>query len=296
MPSEPVRNLSPLPEPSVNAAIVHELYLPVIVNVHAAVIGADATIYGYASPHRRTYEHSVFYNWAAYARDCVNPNFWPMVRGQAIQATMIDACDDGRTLLVYNEPELGSFSATPTQAAIFVRYWSKTWSGPVACCGNFYSDGGGDLTGVQWFIDFVKAYLSMYGELPQLSAIHLHVYEHRTLDMGDLKAWRIMADIWGWSIIVSESGTFPSDTYTPDEIAARLPGFLAEVEDTLQPDHLIWFSDYVKPWALGGPPQAAWHNLNLTNADNTLTPVGEAWQRYTGETIEHQPTSRAVAR
>ena len=288
-PSAPMRNLSPLPEPDIHSAVIHRVYLPlVLLEDNKPVIGAGATIYGYATPHRRVYRSAPFYNWGAYPQFCANSNYWPMVRGQRIAGTIVEACDDGlRLLLVYNEPELGHFSATPAQAAIFLRDWANRWSGPLACCGNFYADGGGSLSGLAWFKNFIAEYAVRNGAPPPLAFIHLHVYEFRQVDTELLKAWRNVADEYGWGVIVSESGTFPTDDYPPVDVAKRLPDFLVTVENELEPDYLFWFSDFLQPWALGR--ETAWHHFNLTNIDNSLTPVGEAWQRYTGEIIEHQP-------
>lgn len=61
----------------------------------------------------------------------------------------MDGCNDGRMLLVYNEPELGHYSATPDEAAVFLHEWAQVWVGPVACCGNYFADGGGALTGLE---------------------------------------------------------------------------------------------------------------------------------------------------
>lgn len=280
------RNLSypvePLPLPLPLPIVVGDIYLPMIHGV-TGVTAENATVYGYASPHKRRY-NVPYYNWSQRPDDCINPNYWPMARGQMDYE--ISICDNGdRMLLLYNEPELGSFSATPRQATAFVNSWSW-WSGPSACCGNFYGDGGGDLTGIQWFLTFVTEYHIAHGIVPPIDYIHLHVYEQDGLDLDTLAMWRDVADAYGWGIIISESGTMPRPDYPPEVIAERLPGFLALIERELQPEYLFWFSDYLFPWALGGPPQAAWHRLNLTDVNGNLTPVGAAWETYTGRRID----------
>ena len=278
VPPEP----SPLPIPS--PIVGGDVFLPLIFAKEQDIRGEDAIIYGYASPHSRMYRVP-FYNWSARSQLCANKNFWPMLRGQGVDPDLLEKCNDGqRTLLLYNEPELGHFSASPQEAADMLHEWASLWTGPIACCGNFYGDGGGELTGLEWFLAFVAAYQDTYGTAPPIDAIHMHVYEQGALDVAALQAWRKLATWGGWVVIVSESGTFPSEAYTVDEIAARLPGFLSEVEDVLQPDMLMWFSDYIQPWALGRG--TAWHRLNLTEADGSLTPVGEAWEAWTGRTID----------
>jgi hypothetical protein len=261
------------------AAPVERVYLP-IVQTHTPLIeGADGTLYGYASPHRRTYSVP-YYNWRAYPEDCENANFWPMVRGQAVDPDMVEACDNGqRWLLIYNEPELDHFPATPEEAALFVRDWADRWSGPIACCGNFYADGNGTMTGLEWFLSFVAE----SGNTPPIDYIHLHVYETDSVDVGTLQAWRTVADVMTLPIIVTEAGTRVGAQYTADDVAAQLPVFLTTVEDVLQPVTLMWFSDYLQAWVLGDG--TAWHNFNLTTIDGALTVVGEAWEAYTGRRL-----------
>ena len=279
--TEAPRNLpvqpEPLPLPIPSPIVGGDVFLPMVYGV-TGVTAEDSIIYGYASPHQRFYSVP-FYNWQAVPAFCANQHYMPMMRRKPGES--VAGCDDGRRrLLVFNEPELGHYSASPEEAATFLHEWAQQWTGPVACCGNFYGDGGGTLTGLEWFLAFAAAYQDAYGTPPPIEAIHMHVYEQGALDMAALQAWRKVATWGGWAIIVSESGTFPSEVYTVDEIAARLPGFLSEVEDTLQPYMLMWFSDYLQPWALGRG--TAWHRLNLTEMDGSLTPVGEAWETWTG--------------
>ena len=280
VPSSP-RVLPIVAEPEVWAAPVEEVHLPMILKQQPdAIEGADSTLYGYATPMKRAYRVPYF-NWDARPRDCTNDNFWPLVRGQSVSPGMVDACDNGRRLLlIYNEPELTDYSATPEEAARFVRDWADRWSGPIACCGNYYhSTVHGD--GLEWFLAFVAA----SDNAPPIDYIHMHVYALLTVDVDRLEAWRAVADTYGWPIIVTESGVFPDRDYLPEDVAAALPDFLATVEDVLRPTTLMWFSDYVPPWALGDV--TAWHHFNLTEIDASLTVVGEAWEAYTGHKIDN---------
>jgi hypothetical protein len=291
-PAPATRGIAPVPEPeqkAVFAAPIERVYLP-IVQTHTPLIeGADVTLYGYATPHRRAYSVP-FYNWRAIPDDCENENFWPMVRGQVVDPSMVEACDNGRRwLLIYNEPELDHFSATPAEAALFVRDWADRWSGPIACCGNFYHQSGG-RDGLDWFLDFIAE----SGDDPPIDAIHLHVYAWLSVDVDRLHAWRTVADAHGWPIHVTESAIFTSRDHPPDEVAAALPGFLTTVEGVLQPVTLMWFSDYLQPWVLGdGVP---WHHFNLTAIDRALTPVGEAWEAYTGRRVADDRQTKTPSR
>lgn len=279
--TESPRRLDPIPEPIV-IPDPHYLYLPFVLTGTEQIKGAKSIVYGYASPHRRSY-NVPFYNWGAYPSDCLNSNYWPMARGQRIASSFVESCDTGkRMLLLYNEPELGHFSATPAEAAKFVHEWRARWAGPMACCGNFYTDGGGDFTGPEWFFEFTEIYIAEYGGLPPIQAIHFHVYEHRKIELDSLRSWGLFAEAYGIPLIVSESGTFPTDEYTPEQIANRLPFFLGQLESTLpQIGVLMWFSDYIAPGAL--KDSTKWENSNLTTIDGRETVVGVAWKKW----IEH---------
>ena len=272
------RRLEPIPEPIVIDDMFF-VYLPDVRKEYPEIDGADnlRPVYGYASPHRRAYDVP-FYNWRAIPEDCANPNFWPMVRGQPVDPAMVEACDNGtRWLLIYNEPELSHFSATPAEAARFVRDWANRWSGPIACCGNFYHISGG-RDGLEWFLDFMEA----SADDPPIDAIHLHVYAWLEVDVDRLYMWRTVADLYGWPVHITEAGIFTSQDYPPAEVAAALPGFLGTLEDVFGYRLLTlkWFSDYLQPWVLGDG--IAWHNFNLTTIDGALTVVGEAWQEWIG--------------
>ena len=273
------RRIEPAPEP----AVVFSVFGPMVMTGRL-VNGeqSDRPTYGYASPHRRVYMNAPFYNWRAFTEECaVSDFYWPMVRGQPLVSNMVDVCDDGsRTLLIYNEPELGRYHAEPDEAVIFVHDWAERWHGPIVCCGNFYDRVmGAQYSGLGWFRAFVAEWEEQYGSPPPLAALHLHVYEFRSLNLPVLEEWRALADDYGWPIYVTESGTFPSEAYSPEEVAARLPGFLGGVEQVLQPAVVMWFSDYIEAGALG-PDAAAWERFNLYTKDGALTVVAKAWQAW----------------
>lgn len=273
------RGLPPVAEPEVSAAIIEKVYLPII-SGPTLIEGADSTLYGYASPHRREY-NVTYYNWRALTEDCMNENFWPMARGQPIASDMIEVCDNGnRTLLLYNEPELDHYPATPEEAVFFVRDWADKWSGPVLCCGNLYSSSGG-RDGLEWFLSFLEA----YGDRPPIDGIHVHVYAWLAVDKDRLVAWKALADANEWQIHVTESGMFTSQSYPPEEIAKAIPKFLDETGEILRPVTWMWFSDYLKEGALGG--SIDWHNFNLTDASEAVTVVGKAWETHTNSSIQN---------
>lgn len=237
-----------------------------------------STVYGVGSPYAYTYDRP-HYNWAA--NQCaISPEYWPMIwdhRGR--HGWPGEACRDGRPLLILNEPEFGGQANTsPVQAAALVYEW-RDWPGPIYCCGNFYGHDIDESDGFEWFLQFVIAYQKAHNAPPPITGIALHVYEFRQVDFLRLVEWKRIALDFGWDVVVTESGTFPSETYLPHEVAGRMGRFLTLTVAVLQPTHLFWFSDNLLPGALHDETQ--WENLNLYNRDGTFAPVGVEWVRLT---------------
>lgn len=181
-----------------------------------------------------------------------------------------DGCA-GRPLLFLNEPELlDQANMTPQEGANLLWQW-REWDGPLYCCGNQYSD-----RGYQWFVDMRDAYT---GTLP-IDGLHIHTYTVSQLDKVQLRKWRQLADSNGWEIVVTEVGLFPTDNVTVQDIADALPSLLETVSEELRPAAIFWFAYRVHPDTLYGGMQ--WDKAALYNFDTeAITPVGEAWERYT---------------
>lgn len=267
------RRLEPIPEPSP----IYGVFLPGIMNEYNETQGNVRTVYGVGSPHSRTYNNIPYYNWAPTAWQCeTSATYMPMLRTNK-PATMPEVCNDGRWILVENEPELARIS--PVTTAKLVNAISQSWAGRIACCNVFYGDIHGVMGGLNWMKAFYTSYEILYNNIPPIDAVAIHIYEYREVDQNRLREWRSFADLHGLKLFVTEAGTFPSEMYSPPEVAARLPVFLGIVDDVLDPDMLLWFSDYIQPWAL--PDGTAWHHFNLTELDKSLTVVGEAYEKYT---------------
>jgi hypothetical protein len=83
------------------------------------------------------------YDWTA---RCKTPDQIPMIfdgRG-AWEWTWLAACNDGRPVLVANEPEFaGQANLSPEQTAALLHRIVGMWRGEVWCCGwNIGEDGG----------------------------------------------------------------------------------------------------------------------------------------------------------
>ena len=163
-------------------------------------------------------------------------------------------CDDGRPLLLYNEPHYKSQSnLSPAEAAEFAMQY-QDWHGPIYCCGVFFNDNGW-----AWFQEFLKVYEG------RLDGIHLHVYVvswnngNYIYDLGP--RWREIADQHGWDIIISEwsaLGISQSDT------AERNQKILPLLVDVFRPSMMFYFSWYYN-----------WVNSDLADSNGNLTPVGK---------------------
>lgn len=274
-PATTERSLSPIDEPIPIA--VYSVYLPNITNIVSGAQGQARTIYGVGSPHRKSYEYIPHYNWTATEWQCeASATYIPMITKNSTQS-FPEVCNDGRMVLIENEPELARIS--PYSIALLVNKVSLVWKGDIACCNVYYGDIHGVMSGILWMETFYDVYAKSFGEDAPVDAISIHIYESPSLTIDLLKNWRKLADERGVKLIVTEAGTFPVKNADPERVAARLPAFLDIVQKTIQPDMLLWFSDYIKPWVLGDG--TAWHHLNLFNEDGTLTVVGEAYEQYT---------------
>lgn len=185
------------------------------------------------------------------------------------------ACNDGRPLLVLNEPEdANQASLTPAQAAAVLHEAVTTWSGEVWCCGI-------QVQHLPYTIRLVDAYQANYGEWPA-DGWHVHVYSQRNGNtynatfladvyeglaaLDTFVVWATERGILGRGIVVSEYGTLADEQ--PDLLPV-LEAFDAELTIRSTVLSAAWFSVNYPPWA----------SSDLLSGDGTLTELGEAWTR-----------------
>ena len=79
-------------------------------------------------------------------------------------------CNDGRPLLVGNEPELASqANLTPAEMATLLHTAVGQWAGPVWCCGVMVQHIG-------YMAQVVAEYRRLYGAWPSNVGVHAHLY------------------------------------------------------------------------------------------------------------------------
>lgn len=166
------------------------------------------------------------------------------------------ACNDGRPLLVLNEPEeIGQAELTPEQAAAVLHAAAISgWSGPLYCCGT-------QAAHLPYMQRLLTAYQTAYGAWPA-DGLHVHVY-HGVAELDAFAQWASGAGILGQGVVVSEFGYLTEDPIS----VAQMTALTADVEARLWVLTSAWFSVHYAPWA----------SSDLLRADGSLTELGAAW-------------------
>lgn len=214
-----------------------------------------------------------FYDWWW---DCAR---WSQDGGVYVPSVMrqwhpeVMACNDGRPLLVLNEPEeAGQAELTPEAAAAVLHAAAVSgWSGEIWCCGT-------QVQHMPYTRLLLAAYRAAYGAWPA-DGWHVHVYSqrdgrtHNATTLADVLeglaaldafvAWAQGEGVLGRGVVVSEFGALAD---SPIDLAI-LEAF--EAEFGVRPEVLTgaWFSLRYEPWA----------GSDLVEADGRLTALGKAW-------------------
>lgn len=167
------------------------------------------------------------------------------------------ACNDGRPLLVLNEPEnLLQANLTPAQAAAVLHSAvTSGWRGPIYCCGT-------QVAHTPYLARVVAAYRAQYGDWPT-TGLHVHVY-HGAEELRTFVAWARAQNILGTGVVVSEYGWLTDERILPRDLKALTEQVLA-VDGVLT---AAWFSAKYQPYTTS----------DLLMADGALTELGEAWR------------------
>lgn len=167
------------------------------------------------------------------------------------------SCNDGRPLLVLNEPEeVGQADLTPEQAAWILHAAATSgWSGPIFCCGT-------QAAHLPYMRRLLTAYRAAYGTWPA-DGLHVHVY-HGVAELDAFMQWAVDEGILGRGVVVSEFGYLTDDPIS----VMQMRSLIAALEIRPQVLAHAWFS-------LNSPD---WPSSNLLNADGTLTELGQAWR------------------
>ncbi len=200
------------------------------------------------------YPEIPFVTWRS--SDCHHANNIPLVWRSELPE---ENCNDGRPLLLFNEPHSkGQSNLTPRQAADFAMQ-HQDWEGPIYCCGAFWDDNGWE-----WFQEFVALYEG------RLDGIHIHTYiwwDYNQGLRGWGERWRELANLNEWSIIISEWSALGIDKHNAVQ---RNTEVLPMLEEMLQPSMMFYFSWFYQLT-----------NSDLTNGKGNLTPMGKWWMSMT---------------
>lgn len=107
-------------------------------------------------------------NGTNYGKGLYHASYVPMVYNE--WDSFLLRCNDGRQVLVGNEPELISQSnLTPTEMAILLHTVIGQWNGPVYCCGVMVQH-------TAYMAQVVAEYRRMFGQWPSTVGVHAHLY------------------------------------------------------------------------------------------------------------------------
>jgi hypothetical protein len=292
------RGLSPLPTPTPAiqaAAAPDELHptgsrfiFPLIV-VNNARAPWPWPRWGYGRPTQYTVSDAALrqgitaFWWYDWGPGCADARQVPMVWRNVTPALW--ACNDGRPVLVLNEPDVtGQADLTPAQAADRLhQVVAGGWRGEVWCCGT-----------ETWHLAYadavVDSYSARYGSWPA-TGWHVHAYSNRAVwvaDLEDAKKYvpRALLDLdaftahmrarglLGRGVILSEYGALSA--WYPHlglwhQPAQLVDTFTMYADGFRQRPEVIsaaWFSSYYVSLSAS----------DLLWADGTLTELGQAWR------------------
>lgn len=108
-------------------------------------------------------------NGQVYGQGLYHASYVPMIWGE--WDPLLLECNDGRPVLVGNEPELATQGdLTPTEMATLLRtVVTSGWSGPIWCCGVMVQH-------TAYMRAVVSEYRRLYGAWPLAVGIHAHLY------------------------------------------------------------------------------------------------------------------------
>lgn len=225
-----------------------------------------------------------WYDWAPACRDARQI---PMVWAASDRAAVL-ACNDGRPVLVLNEPERADQANTPPEQAADLLYQvASQWTGEVWCCGT-------DVTATAYALAVVDSYERRYGRWPA-TGWHAHAYANNTLTL-DSRGWVSAAEyatltaprraeatlcqadafaaalrargVLGRGVILSEYGALSNTWhFQPDDLVPLYQAFRVGIARREYIVSVAWFTAY--DWRFDAS--------NLLTADRRLTALGRAF-------------------
>jgi hypothetical protein len=218
-----------------------------------------------------------YYDWTARCQDrhqvpIISMDFTPTLW----------QCNDGRPLLLLNEPE--QINLTPEEVAWRIALTDVEWRGEVYCCGTLAHELG-------YLAAIVATYEAEFGPWP---VDHLgwavHVYSNRAVwtptindptlvpraiqDVDALRQYLVDHKLYGRGIIITEYGVLSAHGPTlgwhwPLDLVGAFNAYQRELKMHPYVKTAAWFSSYY-------PPLNA---SDLLWSDGRLTELGQLWLR-----------------
>lgn len=221
------------------------------------------------------------HNWASRAADCaadednaVGYLHWASIWKPGVNSRIPEECEN-HPLLLGNEGH-SKWQAWQRSEELAEALHALSPLAEGYCCGATY-----DGAGLMYTLEVLGAYYGKYGAWPHLAGLHIHVYSQRSAPLADaslLVFWRLLADLFGWRVAVSEYACIGNSW---ESSAACLPDLHRQIVDVLHPAAMFVFSDmHCQPPACRN--EQGWPFNDLRFADGRWTPVGEAWLALTG--------------
>ena len=200
-------------------------------------------------------------------------------------------CNDGRPLLMLNEPEhADQANLSPSDAAAQWYTALENWRGDVYCCGVMAQHVG-------YMRKIVDAYTSTYGALPARAKTHVHVYaldangiwtkatgvDDAQRGVDALRDYLAYVDAVGLlrrgGVIISEYGSLDGDT---------LPADMLPVMQEFEGAFRAFERARVAGWAWfainsDGLGTNSFSSSNLVAWEEQRTPLGDQWRSYAEE-------------
>ena len=213
-----------------------------------------------------------YYDWSPRCLDRQVPMVWRDV------TSALWACNDGRPLLVLNEPDyVGQANLTPAQVAARL-YEVRHWRGEIYCCGTAAHH-------LAYIAAVIDAYQAQYGAWPA-AGWHVHGYSNRAVwvkDIPDVKyvpgaladldafiAYVRGRGLLGRGVVVSEYGVLSrKDWHIPAELVPAFRAYRAGLAQRPAVLATAWFSTYYLPLSAS----------DLLYQDGRLTALGIEWRR-----------------
>jgi hypothetical protein len=252
-----------------------------------------------------------YHTWFPACDDSYDPNdlyvrHIPMVRPGSVEYFLSSSfqtgpCNDGRPVLVLNEPEQADQDNLPDPGValdIITRVANSSWKGPVYV--------GGTILHNEYYIDNMLSIWASTHEgsrlIPGVDGFHVHSYvnfvpgfsydlrgndllQKVDADVQKLREFVAKRKAEGYSgaVVISEFGYLGRVSWIgrrDDDMAALLDEYVSGFESIPEALGWAWFSDYCPP---SSPPPAppvrdAWDVSNLVLENGWLTPAGEKYR------------------